>query len=128
MSSGAADPLTVCVVFVGFCRAGSLNLARLVIVVPDESTPVATAHIPVAVITEGCPADVTDLMGVAVIVVVRPYSCFSGEIAELVVAGGDGVAGRAVATVVLSVGIGQTVLLVIAKILLLAEGVIPDSF
>ena len=102
-------------------------MAGLIIVVPDESTPVATAHIPVAVITEGCPADVTDLMGVAVIVVVRPYSCFSGEIAELVVTGGDGVARRSVATVVLSVGIGQTVLLVIAKVLLLTHRVIADS-
>ena len=67
-------------------------------------------------------------MSVVGVVVVVTYPVFVGDVAQLVVTGGNGVARRSVATVVLGVGVGQTVLLVIAKVLLLAEGVIPIVF
>ena len=49
------------------------------------------------------------------------------QVAQLVVTGGNGVARRSVAAVVLGGSVGQPVLLVIAKVLLLTHRVIADS-
>ena len=63
-------------------------------------------------------------MSVVGVVVVVTYPVFVGDVAQLVVTGGNGVARRSVAAVVLGSGIGQPVLLVVTEILLLAEGVV----
>jgi len=66
-------------------------------------------------------------MGVVRVVVVVTYPVFVGQVAQVVIVGGDTITWRGVAAVVLSVGVGQTVLLVIVEVLLLAHRVIANS-
>ena len=65
-------------------------------------------------------------MSVVGVVVVVTYPVFVGDVAQLVVTGGNGVARRSVATVVLGGRVGQTVLLVVAEVLLLAHRIVSQ--